>query len=173
LPPARLGGDPRGRPSSGGAAPAATQPGDPDRDSTGIGDSVQQAITAYRGQPLAGILLRLLVMPFTMHTDPRFVGGRLVRGYEYLNAQRRRYVLISKWAEYMKDLDMFIGAPGADVAPNAQTGHPCAVVQYKFDVPQQGGCGRGGAATPPPPPLNPQPICAVIVAARFGPPEVT
>ena len=100
--------------------------------------------------------------------NPRFVGGRLVRGYEYLNAQRRRYVLISKWAEYMKDLDMFIGNPGADVAPNAQTGHPCAVVQYKFDVPQQGGGGRGGAATPPPPPLNAQPICAVIVGNLYN-----
>src|SRR5205085_12321380 len=91
--------------------------------------------------------------------NPRFVGGRLIRGYEYLNQQRRRYVLISKWAEYMKDLDMFIGAPGADVGPNAQTGHPCVVVPYKFDVPQQqGGGGRGAAGgaapAPQPPALN-------------------
>ena len=69
---------------------------------------------------------------------------------------------------------MFIGAPTADVAPNAQTGHPCAVVPYKFDVPVQqgGGGGRGGAApaptTPPPAPLNPQPICAVITGALYN-----
>jgi Asp-tRNA(Asn)/Glu-tRNA(Gln) amidotransferase A subunit family amidase len=115
--------------------------------------------------------------------NPRFVGGRLVRGYEYLNQQRRRYVLISKWAEFMKDLDMFIGNPNSDVAPNAQTGHPCAVVPYKFDVPQQfgGGAGRAGgagAATPPgagattpapqPPALNAQPICAVIVGNLYN-----
>ncbi len=115
--------------------------------------------------------------------NPRFVGGRLIRGYEYLNQQRRRYVLISQWATFMKDLDLFIGAPGADIAPNAQTGHPCAVVPYKFDVPQQfggGGAGRGGAAggaTPPgagaapapqPPALNAQPICAVIVGNLYN-----
>jgi Asp-tRNA(Asn)/Glu-tRNA(Gln) amidotransferase A subunit family amidase len=107
--------------------------------------------------------------------NPRFVGGRLVRGYEYLNQQRRRYVLISKWAEFMKDLDLFISASGADIAPNAQTGHPCAVVPYKFDVPQQGGGGRGAGAapgaastTPAPPPLNPQPICGVITGNLYN-----
>jgi hypothetical protein len=75
----------------------------------------------------------------------------------------------------MKDLDMFIGAPQADVAPNAQTGHPCAVVPYKFDVPpqqQQGRGGGGGGANPtpaaPPAPLNPQPIGAVITGALYN-----
>ena len=38
---------------------------------------------------------------------------------------------------------MFIGNPQGDIGANAQTGHPCVVVPYKFDVPQQGG-GRGG-----------------------------
>ncbi len=106
--------------------------------------------------------------------NPRFVNGRTVKAFEFLQNQRRRYVLITKWGEYMKDLDMFIGLPTADVAPNAQTGHPCAVVQYKFDVPAQqgGGGGRGGAApatpTPPATPLNPQPICAVITGALYN-----
>ena len=117
--------------------------------------------------------------------NPRFVGGRSIRAFEFLNQQRRRYVLISKWAEFMKDLDMFIGNPNADVAPNAQTGHPCAVVPYKFDVPAQfgggGGAGRGGAAggatppgagatnpTPQQPALNAQPICAVIVGNLYN-----
>ncbi|MEO7455798.1 MAG: amidase [Gemmatimonadaceae bacterium] len=100
--------------------------------------------------------------------NPRFVGGRLIRGYEYLNQQRRRYVLVQKWGEYMKDLDLFIASPNRDVAPNAQTGHPCAVVPYKFDVPQQFQGGRGGAATPPPPPLNPQPICGVITGNLYN-----
>ncbi len=103
--------------------------------------------------------------------NPRFVGGRLIRGYEYLNQQRRRYVLISKWAEFMKDLDLFIANPNRDVAPNAQTGHPCAVVPYKFDVPaQQGGGGRAGGAAPatPPAPLNAQPICGVITGNLYN-----
>jgi Asp-tRNA(Asn)/Glu-tRNA(Gln) amidotransferase A subunit family amidase len=101
--------------------------------------------------------------------NPRFVNGRTTRAFEYVQTQRRRYMLIQKWADYMKDLDMFIGSPSADVGANAQTGHPCVVVPYKFDVPQQQG-GRGGGATPQPPPvqLKPQPICAVIVGNLFA-----
>jgi hypothetical protein len=81
-------------------------------------------------------------------------------------------VLISKWAEFMKDLDLFIGNPGADIAPNAQTGHPCAVLPYKFDVPQTGRPNTppvaGAAPTPPQPVLNPQPICGVIVGNLYN-----
>src|SRR5205823_5213796 len=43
--------------------------------------------------------------------NPRFVTGRTVKAYEFLQQQRRRYVLVQKWGEFMKDLDMFIGAP--------------------------------------------------------------
>jgi hypothetical protein len=102
--------------------------------------------------------------------NPRFVSGRTVRAFEFVQGQRRRYILISKWAECMKDLDMFIGAPNADVGPNSQTGHPCAVVQYKFDVPAQGGGGggRGGAAAQPPLDLKPQPICATIIGNLYN-----
>ena len=99
--------------------------------------------------------------------NPRFVVGRTVRGFDFLQNQRRRYMLVSAWGEFMKDLDMFIGAPSADVAPNAQTGHPCAVVPYKFDVPPQQGGGQRAADAPPPPVLKPQPICAVIVGALY------
>jgi hypothetical protein len=98
--------------------------------------------------------------------NPRFVSGRTTRAFEYLQGQRRRYMLISKWADYMKDLDLFIGSPQADVGPNAQTGHPCVVVPYKFEAPQQGG-GRGGEAQAQPV-LKPQPICAVIVGNLFA-----
>jgi Asp-tRNA(Asn)/Glu-tRNA(Gln) amidotransferase A subunit family amidase len=98
--------------------------------------------------------------------NPRFVNGRTTRAFEYVQSQRRRSLLVSKWAEFMKDLDMFIGNPQADVGANAQTGHPCVVVPYKFDVPQQGG-GRGATA-PPPLELKAQPICAVIVGNLFA-----
>jgi Asp-tRNA(Asn)/Glu-tRNA(Gln) amidotransferase A subunit family amidase len=101
--------------------------------------------------------------------NPRFVQGRTVRAFEFLNNQRRRYVLVTKWGEFMKDLDLFVGSWGADIAPNAQTGHPCAVVPYKFDVPaQQPGGAPRPAGTPAPAPLNAQPICGVITGALYN-----
>jgi len=99
--------------------------------------------------------------------NPRFVSGRTGRAFEFISGQRRRYMLVCAWAEYMKDLDMFIGAPSSDVGANSQTGHPCAVVQYKFDVPQQGGGGRGGAPAAPAPELKAQPICATIIGNLY------
>lgn len=98
--------------------------------------------------------------------NPRFVSGRTVRAIDFIQGQRRRYILICKWAEYMKDLDMFIASPSADVGPNSQTGHPCAVVPYKFDVPVQGG-GRGGVVQPPLD-LKAQPICATIIGNLYN-----
>ena len=104
--------------------------------------------------------------------NPRFVTGRTVRAFDFLQNQRRRYVLVSQWGEFMKDLDMFIASPQVDVGPNAQTGHPCVVVPYKFDVPQQQGAGGRGGATPATAPaapeLKPQPICATIIGALYN-----
>ena len=101
--------------------------------------------------------------------NPRFVAGRTVRAFDFVQNQRRRYMLVSAWGEFMKDLDLFIGGPFADVAPNAQTGHPCVVVPYKFDVPvpQQG--QRPATVPPAPPPdLKAQPICGVITGALYN-----
>ncbi len=100
--------------------------------------------------------------------NPRFVAGRTVRAFDFMQNQRRRYMLVSAWGEFMKDLDMFIGAPLVDVAPNAQTGHPCVVLPYKFDVPAQQGGGQRPPDAPPPPVLQPQPICGVIVGALYN-----
>jgi Asp-tRNA(Asn)/Glu-tRNA(Gln) amidotransferase A subunit family amidase len=97
--------------------------------------------------------------------NPRFVAGRTIKAYEFLQNQRRRYVLVQKWGEFMKDLDCFIGAPTADIAPNAQTGHPCAVVPYKFDVPPTSG---GPNAPQPTTPLKPQPVGGVITGALYN-----
>lgn len=113
--------------------------------------------------------------------NPRFVNGRRTLAFEFLQQQRRRYKLIAQWGEFMRDLDMFVGAPTVDIGPNAQTGHPCVVVPYKFDVPAQGGAQRSAAppagATPGATAgaasgagavaLNPQPICGVIVGALY------
>lgn len=99
--------------------------------------------------------------------NPRFVRGRTVPGFEFLQNQRRRYMLVAKWGEFMRELDMFVGGPSADVAANAQTGHPCVVVPYKFDVPTQGRRGAAADSTPAPV-LNPQPICGTIVGALYN-----
>jgi hypothetical protein len=101
----------------------------------------------------------------------RFVRGRAIPAFEFMQQQRRRYMIVSQWGAFMKELDLFIGAPNADVGNNAQTGHPCAVLPYAFDVP---GSGRpqGGANAPQnapaQPPLNPQPICGVITGALYN-----
>ncbi len=103
--------------------------------------------------------------------NPRFVGGRATRGFEFMQNQRRRMLLVAQWGEFMKDLDLFIAGPNADVGPNAQTGHPCAVLPYKFDVPQfgGGGGGRGGAnAETPAPVYTAQPICGVITGNLYN-----
>src|SRR6185312_14077730 len=92
---------------------------------------------------------------------------RTPRAFDFIQSQRRRYILITKWAEYMKDLDMFIASPSADVGANSQTGHPCAVVPYKFDVPQPFR-GRGGAAPQEETKLNPQPICGTIIGNLYN-----
>jgi Amidase len=103
--------------------------------------------------------------------NPRFVAGREIPGFEFLQTERRRYILISKWAEYLKDVDMYIGSPFADVGECAQTGYPSAVLPYKFDVPQLRGRGRGrggrGGEAPPEPKLNPQPICGQIIGTLY------
>lgn len=97
--------------------------------------------------------------------NPRFVNGRRARAFDFVQSQRRRFVMISRWAEYFRDLDLFIGAPTADIGANAQTGHPCVVVPYKFDVPQQ---PRGGpGANQPTLELKAQPICAVLTGALY------
>jgi hypothetical protein len=105
--------------------------------------------------------------------NPRFVNGRRPRAFEFIQSQRRRYALITKWAEFMKDLDMYIGAPTADIGANAQTGNPCVVFPYKFDVPQQGGGGGGGGGgganrQQPRLDLKAQPICATVVGALYN-----
>ena len=102
--------------------------------------------------------------------NPRFVGGRATRGFEFMQNQRRRMLLVAQWGDFMKDLDLFIAGPNADVGPNAQTGHPCAVLPYKFDVPQFGGGGGGGGAntTAPAPVYKAQPICGVITGNLYN-----
>ncbi len=99
----------------------------------------------------------------------RWTNGRFARAFDFVNAQRRRYILISQMAELLKDLDMYVpGANGYDVGLHAQTGHPCTVVPYKFDSPPAGRGGRGADTTAPPPVYNKQPICAVLAGNLYN-----
>ena len=118
--------------------------------------------------------------PTGMAALTRWTNGRFARGFDFVNAQRRRYILISQMAELLKDLDMYVpGAGGFDVGLHAQTGHPCAVVPYKFDSPPagRGGGGRGaapdttgGRGAPPAEQVvyNKQPICAVLAGNLYN-----
>jgi Asp-tRNA(Asn)/Glu-tRNA(Gln) amidotransferase A subunit family amidase len=107
----------------------------------------------------------------------RWVPGRTPTAMDFINSQRRRQMLITAWQDYLKDIDVYVGA--ADTGVHAQTGHPVAVVQMGFGVRQgfgggggRGGRGRGGDSTatpaPPPPPLNPQPICTQIAGNLYN-----
>jgi hypothetical protein len=108
--------------------------------------------------------------PTGMAALTRWTGGRFPRAFEFVQAQRRRYILISQMAELLKDFDMYVPGNGFDVGLHAQTGHPCAVVPYKFDSPPAGRGGRGGApdTTTPPVTYNQQPICAVIAGNLYN-----
>jgi hypothetical protein len=111
--------------------------------------------------------------PTGMAALTRWSGGRFPRAFDFVNAQRRRYELISKMQELLKDFDMYVPGTqgGFDVGLHAQTGHPCAVVPYKFEPQPAGRGGRGGApadSTQPPVTYNPQPICAVVAGNLYN-----
>jgi Asp-tRNA(Asn)/Glu-tRNA(Gln) amidotransferase A subunit family amidase len=116
--------------------------------------------------------------PTGMAVFNRWSAGRFPKALDFVQAQRRRYLLITQMAELLKDVDMYVpGTNGYDVGLHAQTGHPCAVVQYKFE-PQPSGRGGGGrgratlagapADTVPPVVYNPQPICAVLAGNLYN-----
>jgi len=112
----------------------------------------------------------------------RWVPGRTPTAMDFIQSQRRRYKLITAWQDYLKDVDVYIGAQ--DTGVHAQTGHPVAVVPMGYGVraPQGGGRGGGGggrggdstaaatvtaAPATPAAPLNWQPICTQIAGNLY------
>ncbi len=63
----------------------------------------------------------------------RFRGGRDASGLDYVNAQRRRLLLMQRTEEVMRGFDLFVSGSG-QVGLTNQTGHPAAVVPYDFGV---------------------------------------
>jgi hypothetical protein len=103
----------------------------------------------------------------------RWTNGRFPRAFDFVNAQRRRYVLITQMAELLKDVDLYVpGGSGQgqwDIGLHAQTGHPCVVVPYKFESPttMPPGTPQPDSAAPRPT-YNPKPICAVIAGNLYN-----
>jgi hypothetical protein len=110
--------------------------------------------------------------PTGMAALTRWTGGRFPRAFDFVQQQRRRQILITQMAVLLKDFDMYVpSANGYDVGLHAQTGHPCAVLPYKFEPQPAGRGGRGGApvdTTAPRITYNPQPICAVIAGNLYN-----
>ena len=80
----------------------------------------------------------------------RFGRGRTTPALEFMQAQRRRYILIHEMAAVMKDFDMYVSGNG-DVGLTNQTGHPAVVFPYRMS---------DGA--------NSQPVCTTIIGALFA-----
>jgi Asp-tRNA(Asn)/Glu-tRNA(Gln) amidotransferase A subunit family amidase len=63
----------------------------------------------------------------------RFRNGREATGIDYVNAQRRRLLLMREMDDVMDGFDLFVSGSG-QVGLTNQTGHPAAVVPYDFGV---------------------------------------
>jgi Asp-tRNA(Asn)/Glu-tRNA(Gln) amidotransferase A subunit family amidase len=79
-------------------------------------------------------------------------GGRTVTALDFIQSQRRRYIVMGQMAEIMKDFDLYVSGSG-DVVLTNQTGHPAAVVQ----------CGWREQEGQPA-----QPECTTLIGALFA-----
>jgi len=79
----------------------------------------------------------------------RFRGGRDVSALDFVQSQRRRFLVMKEMAEAMEGFDMFVSGRG-EVGLTNQTGHPAVVVPYDF----------GGD--------NPQPLTTTIIGDLFA-----
>ena len=112
-----------------------------------------------------------------MAAPTRWTKGRFPRAFDFVNAQRRRHILITQMAELLKDVDMYVpGGAGQgqwDIGLHAQTGHPCVVLPFKFEPPPARPTGAPRPDSTAAPAVeqivyNPQPICAVLAGNLYN-----
>lgn len=173
LPEPQRGG---GRAGGGAGAGAGGRGGPPDTSAAGRAGAGAAAAGAAAGAAGGGGRGDA-GNPTGMASLTRWTGGRFPRAFDFINQQRRRYILISEMGTLLKNLDMYVPGTGYDVGLHAQTGHPCAVVQYKFE-PQASGRGGGaggraggdtaGRGAVEQVVYNPQPICAVLAGNLYN-----
>jgi Asp-tRNA(Asn)/Glu-tRNA(Gln) amidotransferase A subunit family amidase len=97
----------------------------------------------------------------------RWVPGRTMSAFDFINTQRRRLMLTTAWQQYLKDTDLYLGT--TSTTTHAQTGHPVAVLPIGFGLRQSGFGGRGAPApATPPAPLNEQPLCSEIAGNLYN-----
>ena len=80
----------------------------------------------------------------------RFARARTTPALDFMQAQRRRYILIHEMAAVMKDFDMYLTGNG-DVGLTNQTGHPAVVFPYMMSEGEHS-----------------QPMCTTIIGALFA-----
>ncbi|HEY5546499.1 MAG TPA: amidase [Gemmatimonadaceae bacterium] len=125
-----------GRGRGGGGAPAAATPGAATPDSGRRGGGGRGRGPAGDDSPGSAVT--------------RFGRGRTTPALDFMQAQRRRYLLIHEMAAVMKDFDMYISGNG-DVGLTNQTGHPAVVFPYMMSEGERS-----------------QPVCTTIIGALFA-----
>ena len=106
------------------------------------------------------------------------IDGRKQRAFELIQDQRRRLIMIRQMADLLANVDMYVPRESPprswDIAVHALTGHPAAVVPYRFASPgsvprprQRSDSTIGDASAEPALPANPQPICAIIAGNLY------
>ena len=86
----------------------------------------------------------------------RFRRGRTTVALDFVQAQRRRLILMKEMAEAMEGFDMFVTGSG-EVRLTNQTGHPAVIVPYDF-----------GDPNPDDDFEHSQPVCTTIIGDLFA-----
>jgi hypothetical protein len=67
------------------------------------------------------------------------------RALDFIQSQRRRHMHLVEMQKFLEPYDMYVpNMPAWDVALHSSTGHPCAVVQFRFEPRVGNAVGGGG-----------------------------
>jgi Asp-tRNA(Asn)/Glu-tRNA(Gln) amidotransferase A subunit family amidase len=119
-------------------------------DTRGIDTLEPESTAAFDGFFSSG-MLQDVDNPNGTPGSGRFTRGRNWTAKDFLQAQRRREILVQRMAELMKDFDMYLVAGTGDIELCSYTGNPVAVLPYTFKEGENG-----------------QPVCAGIIGDVFA-----